>query len=142
LGQGQLANVFCALRSLLKNAKSSLELGNTEHLSDNVKSCNEYTRLQRVLNDFSPSCDLAPHPTPLSRQQVVSPPQSSCVSPIELADWKGGGGGVGAKLYDVEKAYFSIIIQYSLLPCAQECWLKLSFDTPLFKTIICNKLKK
>jgi hypothetical protein len=37
-----------------------------------------------------------PHP-PLSRQQVISLSQSSCVSPIKLTDGMGGGGGVGGK---------------------------------------------
>ncbi len=37
---------------------------------------------------------------PLSRQQVVSLSQSSCVSPVELTDG-GGGVGVAAKSYDV-----------------------------------------
>ncbi len=35
-----------------------------------------------------------PHPL-LSRQQVVSLSKSSCVSPVELTDGRGGGGGVG-----------------------------------------------
>jgi hypothetical protein len=41
---------------------------------------------------------LLPHPSPLSRQQVVSLSQSSCVSPIQLTD--GREGGEGAKSYD------------------------------------------
>jgi hypothetical protein len=38
--------------------------------------------------------DLAP--PPLSREHVVSLSPSSCVSPVELTDGEGGGGG-GAK---------------------------------------------
>ncbi len=34
----------------------------------------------------------SPTPSPLSRKQAVSLSQSSCVSPVELTDWKGGGG--------------------------------------------------
>ncbi len=36
--------------------------------------------------------DSSPTPSPLSRQQVVSLSQSSCVSPIELTDGRGGRG--------------------------------------------------
>jgi hypothetical protein len=48
---------------------------------------------------------LAP-PPPISRRQVVSLSQSSCVSPVELTD---GGGGVGGvpNAYDNEKAWTS-----------------------------------
>jgi hypothetical protein len=44
---------------------------------------------------LSSSYDWAPYPTPfiLSLQQVVSLCQSSCVSPVELTDGRGGGGG-------------------------------------------------
>ncbi len=38
--------------------------------------------------DSAPS----PHPSPLSRQQLVSLSQSSCVWPIGLTEWRGGGG--------------------------------------------------
>jgi hypothetical protein len=41
----------------------------------------------------------------LSRLQVVSLSRSSCVSPVELSD---GRGGRGAKSYDHEKAWSSI----------------------------------
>jgi hypothetical protein len=62
------------------------------------------TPTQRVLNDleyqtFFPSYDLAP-PTPsppVSRQQIVSLSQASCLSPVELPDRRKGGG---AKSYD------------------------------------------
>ncbi len=54
---------------------------------------------------FSPSYDFSP-PTPRSRQQVVPLSQSSCVSPVNLTEW--GGGGRGAKLYGREKAWSSI----------------------------------
>jgi hypothetical protein len=55
-----------------------------------------------------PSYDLAPPPSPLhfSRQEVVSLSQSSCVSPIELTDGKGGEGVGGTKSYDGLKAWF------------------------------------
>jgi hypothetical protein len=49
--------------------------------------------------------DLAP-PPPLSPccEHVVSLSQSSCESPVELTDERGGGGsGGGAKPYDHEK---------------------------------------
>jgi hypothetical protein len=49
------------------------------------------------------------HTLPLSRQQVVSPSQSSYVSLVKLTDCRGGGeGGVGAKSYDGEKAWSSM----------------------------------
>jgi hypothetical protein len=65
---------------------------------------------QRVLRiedqAFSPSYDLV---LPLSRQQVFSLSQSSCVSPVELIDIRGGvWDGAGAKSYDDEKAWPSI----------------------------------
>jgi hypothetical protein len=45
-------------------------------------------------------------PPPRSHQQVVSLTRSSCASPIELTDWRGGGGGgERAKPYDGEKAW-------------------------------------
>jgi hypothetical protein len=46
-------------------------------------------------------------PTP--SEQIVSLSLSSCVSPIELADWRGGRGygGSGAISYDGEKAWSS-----------------------------------
>ncbi len=58
-----------------------------------------------VLNSHTP-----PPPTsPLYRQQIVSLSQSSCVSPIQLTDGKGGGGGRrGAEPYDRKKAWSSI----------------------------------
>jgi hypothetical protein len=45
----------------------------------------------------------SPTPSPLSCQQVASP-QSSCVSPVELTDGRGGGkgGGRGAKSYIIQ----------------------------------------
>ncbi len=39
------------------------------------------------------SYDMAPRPSPFSRQQVVSLSHSSYVSPIELTDIRGGGVG-------------------------------------------------
>ncbi len=60
----------------------------------------EIDRIKRVLNDLQRarlSCRrmtcLLPHHLPLSRQQVVSLSQPSCVSPLELAGGSGGGGG-------------------------------------------------
>ncbi len=48
-------------------------------------------------------------PPRLSRQQVFSLSQSSCLSPVELIlTGEGGRGGVGAKSYDDEKALSSI----------------------------------
>ncbi len=49
---------------------------------------------------------LRPPTPPLSRLQLVSLSQSSCVSPIELTDRRMGGRG--AKSYDSEKAALSI----------------------------------
>ncbi len=60
------------------------------------------------------SYDLALSPL---RQQVVSLSQSSSVSQVELTDGRRGEGvlgGEGAKSYDREKVWSSIIIQYSL----------------------------
>ncbi len=60
----------------------------------------------------------SPTPSPISRKQVVSLSQSSCVSPVELVDcwlvesWRekmvGRGVGAGAKSGRREKAWFSI----------------------------------
>ncbi len=56
---------------------------------------------------LSPSYDWAPSPLLSSRQVFLS--QSSCVSPVEPSDGRGGGGDVGgAKSYDGEKAWSSI----------------------------------
>jgi hypothetical protein len=56
--------------------------------------------LLAVVNDLTSSPP--PPPSPLSRQQVVSISQTSCLSPVELAD------GGGAKAYFIEKAWSSI----------------------------------
>jgi hypothetical protein len=67
---------------------------------------------------FPLSYDLAPRPAPfpLSRQQAFLFSQSSCVSPVDLTDGRGGGGcGEGAKSNDGEKAWSSIKLQYSLI---------------------------
>ncbi len=58
------------------------------------------------------SYDLArrPPPSPLSRHQVISLSQSSCVSPAELTDGEGGEGASGRRaklLYDRKKAWSS-----------------------------------
>jgi hypothetical protein len=45
---------------------------------------------------------------PLSRQQIASLSQSSCVSPVDLTERRGRESGRGAKLYDREKAWPSI----------------------------------
>ncbi len=52
----------------------------------------------------------SPTLSPLSRQQVVSLSLSSCVSPVNLTDWReiGGFGGGGAKSYEGEKVWSSI----------------------------------
>jgi hypothetical protein len=56
-------------------------------------------------------------PDLLSRQQVVSLSQSTCVSPVELTDGKrGGGGGQGAKSFESEKAW--PYINHSILSAA------------------------
>jgi hypothetical protein len=58
-----------------------------------------------------------PPPLPPPNKQVVSLFQSSCVSPVEFTDGRGGGKGEGAKLYDGEKPwssiYHSILSAYS-----------------------------
>jgi hypothetical protein len=46
--------------------------------------------------------------SPLSRQQVVSLFQSSCVLPVELTDGREGRGGGGTKSYNGEVAWSSI----------------------------------
>ncbi len=44
-------------------------------------------------------------PTPsLSRQQVASLSQSFCVSPVQLTNKRGDGGGRAAESYDRKKA--------------------------------------
>ncbi len=69
---------------------------------------------QIILNDFWRTrlsmIRLLSHPLiPLSFQQLVSLSQSSRGSPVELTDWRAGGGdGRGAKLYDGEKAWPSM----------------------------------
>ncbi len=64
---------------------------------------------------FSPSYDMAPPPThPFPFQLDVSLSQSSCVSPVELADgvWEesnrggGGGGGPQKKIFKKKKKIF------------------------------------
>jgi hypothetical protein len=58
---------------------------------------------------------LLPHPLPLSRKQDISLSQSSCVSPFELTDGREGDEvEEEAESYDGEKAWSSIITQYSL----------------------------
>jgi hypothetical protein len=69
---------------------------------------------------FLRSYDSAPRPPlpHLHRQQLVSLSQSSCVSPVQLTDGRGGGrGGRGAKSYYHHKAWPSI--KHSILsdPC-------------------------
>ncbi len=69
------------------------------------------------------SYDSAPRPSPsaVSRQQVISLSQSSCVSPVQLIDGRGGveGGERGAKSYDYEKAWSST--NHSVSPCFSLC---------------------
>jgi hypothetical protein len=49
---------------------------------------------------------LLTHPlSTLSRQQIVSLSQSSCVSPVAFTDGRRGEGVSGAKSYDCEKAF-------------------------------------
>jgi hypothetical protein len=48
------------------------------------------------LNDSAPR-PLPSRPLPFSRQQVVSPSQSSCVSPVEHTDGKAGWGGTNPR---------------------------------------------
>ncbi len=78
--------------------------------SARLRSC---WSLQRVLNDFKrtrlshPEVWFGSSPTPsiYIYQQNVSLSQSSCMSPVEPTD--GRGGGTGAKSYDGEKAWSS-----------------------------------
>jgi hypothetical protein len=69
---------------------------------------------------------------PLSHEQVVSLSHSSCESPVELTDGRGGGGGVvrGAESYDRKKSrpYINHSIGYALLTalnreifCTKKC---------------------
>jgi hypothetical protein len=61
---------------------------------------------------------LLPTPYPLSRLQVVSFSQSSCVSPVELTDERGCGGG--AKSYAARKpreCSHLLFIHYSYALC-------------------------
>ncbi len=46
---------------------------------------------------FSPSYDLAPSPSPPKPSHVSKLSQSSCVSPVELTDERGGWGAGGYK---------------------------------------------
>ncbi len=55
---------------------------------------------------FSPSYDLAPASP--SHVSTVSLSQSSCVSPVELSDGRGGGGSGRSQSYDRQKAWSSI----------------------------------
>ncbi len=71
------------------------------------------TDLQRIRQSRRPppyNFPPPPPPTSLSCQQIVSLSQSSCMTPVELTDGRGGraGGGEGAKSYDCEKHWSSI----------------------------------
>jgi hypothetical protein len=58
---------------------------------------------------------LAPsYPASPVKMTVVSLSLSTCASPVELTDGRGGGSGGGAKSYDGEKAWSSITINNSL----------------------------
>jgi hypothetical protein len=72
--------------------------------------CREYLMYNRVPGLLAVVCFGSSTPPPrLSRQQVFSLSQSSCLSPVELIlTGEGGRGGVGAKSYDDEKALSSI----------------------------------
>ncbi len=90
------------------------------------QSMTETTYPREYLNGFlrtkptRPSYDLAPPPppSPLSRQQVVSHSQSSCVPPVELTDGRGGEGGRGVRSQTNHTTSRKLghlqIIQYSL----------------------------
>jgi hypothetical protein len=66
---------------------------------------------------------LLPHPLPpaISRKQVVSLSQSSCVLPVELTDWRGGS----QIIFFTQRGIFRIFSFY--LPplrfhCVRGCW--------------------
>jgi hypothetical protein len=71
-----------------------------------------------------------PSPSPLSRQQIVSLSQSSCVSPVEFTD-RGGGelSGRGAKSYDRKKAW--PCINYSILFAYRCCLHSVASGNPM-----------
>ncbi len=102
------------------------------------RSYREYWIIYRGL-DFLAVVWFGCSPTPLSRQQVFSLSQSSCVSPVKLTDGRGGGGwgrdGRGAKSYDREKACHSV--NYSILRgvtymYSTYSWKKCSSSRPIF----------
>ncbi len=72
----------------------------------------------------------SPIPSPLSRKQAVFLSQSTCVSPVELTDGRGGGGaggsGRGDKSNDREKAWPSINCLLSANAPSEETWLTVS----------------
>jgi hypothetical protein len=81
-----------------------------------------------------------PHP-PLSRQQVISLYQSSCVSPVQLTDGRGGGRGGGRSQIIQSRGSLALyqIIQLSLFACLQLNVTKLKrvvFCTRHFKLAI------
>jgi hypothetical protein len=68
---------------------------------------------------FSPSYDWLFPPPPLSRQQVVSLSQSSCVSPVELTDERGKEPN---HTTTTNKVWSSKYIQYSLVAPQSPPW--------------------
>jgi hypothetical protein len=69
------------------------------------KSSHAIIPLVYIIEDqaFSPSYDLAPYPSPLSCQQIVSLSQASCVSPMEHSDWKGGRVREGVRRQTIKR---------------------------------------
>ncbi len=74
--------------------------------------------------------------SPTSRQQVVSLSQSSCVSPVEIADWRCGGGD---KKHHGKEAWSSANhLILSALPSVLYTMLNCSFYTLLILITVCK----
>ncbi len=130
----QYINSHCVLKS-----RSSFPIRGK--VNQRLYVCREYLMYYRVPGLFAIVCFGS---YPLSRQQVVSLPQPSRVSPVELTDRRGRiQVGVGAKSYDGEKAWSSI--NHALLciyVCRSAChWLPIvqSFQVQAGKIIALEK---
>ncbi len=96
----QMCPLFICL--IVHQRKEGEESGQQWGMSEGIEC---FTEDQAFLqsNDSGPR---PPPSRPLSRQQITSLSQSSCLSPVELI--LTGEGGRGAKSYDRERAWPSI----------------------------------
>jgi hypothetical protein len=68
--------------------------------------------IERFVEDqaFSPSCDLAPSPTPSPHVSKLSLFLSSCVSPVELIDGRKRGEGLGEEPNQIIRRRESLVL--------------------------------